>query len=214
MGESALACAEVSGDEGSEGPDTLSMSSPVATPAADAGGAVDQVRMVAVVTRHFDFIWRSLRRLGIAEDGVDDAAQEVFIVASRKIGLVLPKGERSFLFAIALRIAADARRTRRRHPDHGHREDLVDLADGTPAPDELLDRSRARALLDKMIEDLPLDVRAVFVLYEMEELSMAQIAELLHLPAGTVASRLRRGRELFRIALERYRLQTDRGGVR
>lgn len=215
MGVSALACAdETLGKSATESADPVSVVDPAAATGAGDAEPVDRTRVHGLVVHHFDFIWRSLRRLGIPSDAVDDAAQEVFIVASRKIGPVPKKGERSFLFAIALRIAADDRRTRRRHPDRAHQEEVPDMADGTPAPDELLDRRRARASLDRFIEELPLDVRAVFVLFEMEEISMVEIAELLHLPAGTVASRLRRGRELFRAALERYRIRAERGALR
>jgi len=66
-----------------------------------------------------------------------------------------------------------------------------------PLPDEELGDRRARAVLDGLLDALPADQRAVFVLHEIEELTMAEIAVALSLPPGTVASRLRRARELF-----------------
>ena len=76
--------------------------------------------------------------------------------------------------------------------------------------DELIDRTRARATLDAILAAMALEVRAVFVLYEMERATMAEIAALLDLPAGTVASRLRRGREQFQAAVRRLEARGGR----
>ncbi|MDX2091773.1 MAG: sigma-70 family RNA polymerase sigma factor [Kofleriaceae bacterium] len=78
------------------------------------------------------------------------------------------------------------RRARRRS---GRR--LIDLA---PSPAEVADRQRARAVLDRILDAMDDDLRAVFVLYELEELTMSEIANTLELTPGTVASRLRRAR--------------------
>src|ERR1043166_8592232 len=83
------------------------------TPDAAAGPAL----LRQVVAQHFDFLWRSLRRLGVPAASVDDAAQRVFLVAARKLGAVAPERTRAYLFAIALRIAAEDRRARRRRPE-------------------------------------------------------------------------------------------------
>jgi RNA polymerase sigma-70 factor, ECF subfamily len=172
----------------------------------------DAARIRRLVTSEFDFVWRSLRRLGVVESRAEDAAQEVFLVASRKIGPVAAGRERAFLFAIAVRVAADFRRSRRRHPDVGNADELLGLADAAPLPDEFIDRRQARAVMDALIQTLSSELRTVFVLYELEELSMIQIAELLDLRPGTVASRLRLGREQFEIAMARYLART--GGAK
>jgi RNA polymerase sigma-70 factor, ECF subfamily len=166
---------------------------------------VDSQRMRAVVDAHFDFIWRVLRRLGVPQAGVDDATQRVFVVAAAKIGPVPPQGERSFLFAVALRVASEERRARKRRPEDAVGEHCADIVDPSPSPEELVDRTRARAIVDSVLEDLPFDLRIVFVLFEMEEMSTREIARLLELPAGTVASRLRRSRELFQAAVQRLK---------
>ena len=172
-----------------------------APPAAAARGARG-ARAQAIVTEHFAFVWRSLLRLGVPRPDAEDALQQVFIVASRKLDALEPGRERAFLFSVALRIASRAHRTRQR------RREVLEAApaerpDPGPAPDELLDRARARAALDAILAAMPLELRAVFVLYEMERATMAEIAALLDLPAGTVASRLRRGREHFQAAVRR-----------
>jgi RNA polymerase sigma-70 factor (ECF subfamily) len=173
-------------------------------------GPADAARMSRLVSNHFDFIWRSMRRLGVAESGAEDAAQQVFLIASKKIGPVHEDRERRFLFAIALRVASAERRQRRRHPDGPSDED-VDIESGEPGPEELIDRKKARMVLDSILGELPLESRVVLVLHEMEDHTMAEIAKLLQLSPGTVASRLRRARELFDAALTRYRARSRRG---
>src|SRR6185437_3582772 len=149
----------------------------------------DEQRLSAMFNAHFDFIWRSLRRLGVPDGAVDDAAQEVFVVASRRLGAIEHGKERAFLFGTAVRVASDARRSAGRRRDAAGRDEAPESIDPAPAADELVDRKRARALLDDIIAALPDDARPVFVLYELEGLTMAEIAAVLAIPAGTVASR-------------------------
>src|SRR5882724_6039539 len=68
-------------------------------------------RLRAMMDNHFETVWRSLRRLGVPEAGADDAAQQVFVVASRRLDEITVGGERGYLLGIALRVASDARRT-------------------------------------------------------------------------------------------------------
>ena len=173
--------------------------------AADTDGldVTDEQRLTAMFNDHFDFIWRSLRRLGVPPAAVDDAAQEVFLVASRRLAAIERGKERAFLFGTAVRVASDARRSAGRRRDAAGADEPVDTADPMPSPAELVDRKRARALLDEIIASLPDDARPVFVLYELESMTMAEIANVLAIPPGTVASRLRRARELFESAIAR-----------
>ena len=163
-----------------------------------------EVRIRQLFDTQFDFVWRSLRRLGVPELTVDDATQEVFLVASRRLADIEAGRERSFLFATALRIASTTRRGLGRRGQHD--DEAVDsLVDPAPGPDEVADRQRARAVLDRVLESMDLDLRAVFVLYELEEMTMAEIAITLELAPGTVASRLRRAREAFQATVARLR---------
>ena len=75
--------------------------------------------------------------------------------------------------------------------------DLLGVADATANPEEQMDQRRARALLDQVLGFMPMDLRAVFVLFELEEMTMIEIATMSDLPPGTVASRLRRARQVF-----------------
>jgi RNA polymerase sigma-70 factor (ECF subfamily) len=163
---------------------------------------VDAARLRRIVDAHFDSLWRFLRRLGLSEADTDDAVQEVILVLARKLERVDAKSERSFIFSTAFRVASDMRKRvrRRRETDD---ELLTELATESPDPEASADSQRLAVLFDRVLSRLSLELRAVFVLYELEELTMAEIAQALQLPLGTVASRLRRGRETFeRLAAE------------
>jgi len=170
-------------------------------------------RLRALVDAHIDFIWRSLRRLGLSSADADDGVQKVFWVAARKLDAIEKGKERAYLFGTAQRVAHDVRRAASRRPETVTED--VDMADPAPGPEESADRRRTRAVLDEVLDGMPLEVRTVFVLFELEELSAPEIAALIDAPLGTVASRLRRGRELFRAAAARTQAQVAfHGGTR
>ena len=180
-------------------------------------GTAADAQLRTLVDGHFDFIWRSLRRLGVPSTDVDDCAQQVFLVASRKLADIQAGSERAFLFSTAMRVASDERRSRTRRREVLE-DDAREVLDPAPDPEEIADKARARALLDEVLDALPMDLRAPFVLFELEEMPTAEIAAVLSLPAGTVASRLRRAREEFQniVARTRSRAAHDarRGGQR
>ncbi|HEX6764447.1 MAG TPA: sigma-70 family RNA polymerase sigma factor [Polyangiaceae bacterium] len=169
----------------------------------DASKAPD-ARLTELLKAHFHAVWRAVRRLGVMEDVADDAAQEVFIVAARKLDSIEPGSELRFLYGIALRIAANARRARLNRREVGAEEALI-AASHALHGEALLERKRLRELLDVVLDELPDDLRTAFVLFELEGFSMREISAILEVPAGTVASRLRRGREAFQAAAERVR---------
>ena len=166
------------------------------TAPASTLGQVDEGRLRAIVEAHFDTLWRFLRRLGVPEGDVDDAVQEVILVLTRKLDGIARGSEKSFVLSTAFRVASDARRRvkRRREVEP---DPLHELASTGGDPEALLEKRQLTALFAQVLEQLPLEQRAVFVLYEVEDFTMAEIAQTLQVPAGTVASRLRRGRELF-----------------
>ena len=173
--------------------------------------ALAEDRLSTMFHHHYDFVWRSVRRLGVSPEAVDDATQEVFVVASRKLDSIEAGKEKAFLFGAALRVASDSRRARHRRRQSPS-DDLPELIDTTPAAGELVDQKRARELLDDLVNQLPEDTRPVFVLFELEGMTMAQIASCLELPAGTVASRLRRARELFAAHVARLEGRSTKHG--
>jgi RNA polymerase sigma-70 factor (ECF subfamily) len=176
--------------------------------------AANTARVRSVVDRHYDFVWRTLQYLGLPEASVEDAAQQVMCVMARRISEIEEGAEGSFLFATATRVAAEHRRSARRRPQVSEAFDLEQLEAATPGADELLDQRRAREVLAQVLDELPDDLRVVFVLFELEEMTMAAIATLLGIPPGTVASRLRRGRSAFQAAVTRIQAAARRGGGR
>ncbi len=163
--------------------------------------SIPDARLRGMIEEHFDVVWRTVRRLGVESEAIDDAVQQVFVVASRKLDLIELGGERRYLLGIAVRVAADARRThRRRREVH---DDETDRVDATPLQDDLLDCKRARELLDDALATLAPDLQTAFVLFELEGMSAPEVAEVVGVPLGTAASRLRRAREAFRETVER-----------
>ena len=179
---------------------------------AQAARRADGVTLGALFELHYDFVWRSLRRLGVAPDSVDDAAQEVFLIVARKLDRIVPGAEKAFLFGTSMRVASDARRARARRREDADGPEIIEAAwAGGPGLDELVEQKRARELLDLALDSMPLDVRAPFALFELEGMTMAEIAACTDTPPGTVASRLRRGREIFEALLKRAKARMDRG---
>ena len=170
----------------------------------------DERRLRAVIDEHADFIWRSLRRLGLPSDAAEDAAQRVFLVASQRLGGIAPGAEQAFLFRTAVHVASRARRAYIRRREDLHADPGVELVDSAPSTEELVDRHQARALLEQALDTMDLDARAVFILYELEGKPTAAIADILDLPAGTVASRLRRARKEFQAFIKRIEAAEQR----
>lgn len=165
--------------------------------------AADRTRQI--VAQHYDAIWRLVRRLGVDGAAVDDATQEVFLVAARRIDAIQLGSEHSFLYGTALRVAADHRRRQASRLEVTGLSAIDEAHHPGDDPGAALDQHRARALLDVVIAEMGDDVRDCFVLFELEGLEMKEIGAILAIPAGTVASRLRRAREEFSSIAKRLR---------
>jgi RNA polymerase sigma-70 factor, ECF subfamily len=162
-----------------------------------------------LVRAHFASIWRFLRRLGFEPHVIDDAAQDLFLVVLRKIDEVTPGNERAFLFGAAYRIARNLKLKNAREVPTDQL-DPESEAESVSA-EERLDGERARALLYRLLSELEESLRTVFVMYELEQMTMQEIADVLEVPHGTVASRLRRARDEFQARLERHRRRATGG---
>ncbi len=161
-------------------------------------------RVRALVDAHFDFVWRTLRYSGLNEADAEDAAQEVMCVLARRITDVVPGVERPFLFSTATRVAASWRRTARRRPE-ARDEDVDAIAAAGATVEELVDERRAYDVLQHVLQQMPIELRLVFVLYEIEELTTPAIAAMIGVSTGTTASRLRLARERFQQIVKRVR---------
>jgi RNA polymerase sigma-70 factor (ECF subfamily) len=156
-----------------------------------------------VYDEHFQFVWRSLRRLGVAEQDAKDVVQDVFIIVQRKLPEF--RGESkltTWLFGICMRVARDRRRLAHVRREVATGDDLGErLADEDVTG--MLERRQAAAILERILDDMPLEQRAVFTLFELEEKRCEEIAELLQIPIGTVYSRLRLARGVFQRGIQR-----------
>lgn len=165
-------------------------------------------RLRAMVEENFDVIWRALRGLGVPAELADDEAQRVFMIAAQKLDEVEPGRERAFLFATAMGVAANARRAVARRREVADADALERALDPAPDGERALELKQRRALLDEVLAEMPDDLRTVFVLFVLEGMQMPEIAELLGLAGGTVASRLRRARETFHAITKRVQARS------
>lgn len=174
-------------------------------PACDA----DEARAAAgtaaeVYARHADFVWASLSRLGVAHDDLPDQLQEVFLVVHRRLDSYDGTcAVTTWLFGICLRVASMWRRHRKRHP-----EDVTDTPperEDHRSPEGEYARRQAAVTLARALDALTPEKRAVFVMFEVDELSCDEIAEVLGVPKGTVFTRLRAARQQFEAIAARLR---------
>jgi RNA polymerase sigma-70 factor (ECF subfamily) len=135
-------------------------------------------RLRAMVDTHWGFLGRLVRNSGVPKADLDDARQQVYVVAAAELDDIRAGSERSYLAQTAVHVAARARgaRARAREVFDGGEHDVPDLGHG---PDDAVGRAPARRALDAILAGLGEDLRAVFVLYELEEMTMAEIASAL-----------------------------------
>lgn len=179
--------------------------------ATPAHSREDAAKLTELLRCHYPSVWRTLRRLGVAESHADDAAQEVFIILSRRLGDVRAGSERTFLLSCAIRVAANHRRTWAVRHEVADPQAIAAERDPQPTAEQLLDSKQLRQTLDRVLDGWPEDVRTAFVLFELEGLSVPEIAHVTEAKVGTVASRLRRARELFQGAAKRLRARAAGG---
>jgi RNA polymerase sigma-70 factor (ECF subfamily) len=142
---------------------------------------------------HRDFVWRVCRRMGVPDADLPDACQEIFFIVHRKLHELRQRASlRAWIVGISTRVAA-AHRRRASSVREIPVEKVPDVVTSEPATAQI-ERSEARALLDAILEELDDNKRAVFVLYELEQVPMAEIAESLGCPLQTAYSRLHSAR--------------------
>jgi RNA polymerase sigma-70 factor (ECF subfamily) len=157
-----------------------------------------------VYRRHVGFVWRSVRHLGVAEADAEDAVQDVFVVVHDKLSSFEGRSKiTTWIYGICLRVA-QARR-RRAHARHELVTDPDQLVGAAAVEDmsEAFERREAETMLDRILDTMPIEQRAVFTLFELDGSSCEEIAELTGTPIGTVYSRLRLARTAFRRATSR-----------
>jgi RNA polymerase sigma-70 factor (ECF subfamily) len=172
---------------------------------------------------HLAFVWRNLRRLGVPDSQVEDAAQDVFLVVHRRWNSFSPalSTVETWLFGIVLRVARNYRRSQQRRlawilPNSG-RDSLRETPALTDGPAEILAQREAVAVFERALAHLDEAKRTVFLLVDVEQLAVPQAATALGINLNTAYWRLRKARLAFRRALERVRAKEanpDWGGRR
>lgn len=164
--------------------------------------AARRERFRAVFERELDYVWTSLRRLGVQPRDLEDVAQEVFLHVYRKLGEYdSSRPVRPWLFAFAVRCASDWRRLAR------HRLELLGIEREPPSPDLAADqlaerRQNVELALDALAAVDP-ERRPVLILHDFDHCPMKEIAAALSIPLFTGYSRLRVAREEFTAAARR-----------
>jgi RNA polymerase sigma-70 factor (ECF subfamily) len=179
-------------------------------PGASGGLVIDD--WSAFYDAHFDFVWRSLRRLGVPRALLDDAAQEVFVVAFRRQHAFEGRSSiKTWLFGILWNRARELSRGVRRHPEEPLSDSLVLVYDA--AQERTVLQAEALRFVYRVLDELTPERRAALVMAEVEEMTAVEIAEVLAIPLNTVYSRIRLARRDFEAAVKRHRVR-ESGGLR
>ena len=171
-------------------------------PAGAASGRTSEQTIEQLVSLHYRFVWRVLRGFGLSPSDAEDAAQQVFMIATRKLDSIDPSRARSFVYGTAMHVANNARRGARRRREVPEDDDTERVAPSNRSPESQTELAEARTLLAEILAQLPEKSRRVLVLAEIEQLEVPEIASLEGVPVGTAASRLRVARQQFRVLLE------------
>jgi RNA polymerase sigma-70 factor (ECF subfamily) len=154
-----------------------------------------------VYEAHFEFVWRSARRLGVFDAALDDVVQDVFVTVYRRLGEFEGRSQlKTWIFGILRHHVRDMRRSMQRKPTEALATEPLDGSDG---PHECALRQQGTKLLHHLLGTLDDDLREVFVLAELEQMSVPEIASALSANVNTVYSRLRTARQEFDAALKR-----------
>ena len=164
-------------------------------------------RFSQVYDEHLDFVWRTVRRLGIAESGMEDAVQDVFVVVHRKLETFEERSSmKTWLFGIAHGVVRNHRRTaRRKRTDAAAASEVTpdELPDSKQSPFQRTADREGLLLVQSFLDSLDDDKRAVFILAELEQMPAPAIAEAVGTNVNTVYSRLRAARVQLEAAIAR-----------
>jgi RNA polymerase sigma-70 factor (ECF subfamily) len=148
----------------------------------------------------FEYVQRTLRRLGTDQSEVDDLAQEVFLVLHRRWAeFDQTRPLRPYLFGVAVRLALANQRKRAREVAMGN----IELGDDGPGPEEVLSNKQTRALVQAALKRIPLPRRTVLVMHELDRVPVTEVATTLSIPLFTVYSRLRKARKELKLETQR-----------
>ncbi len=176
---------------------------------SDAGAAVTRIYLA-----NADFVWRSLQRLGVRDADLDDVLQEVFVVVHQRLHTFDGTAKMTtWLFGICLRVVSAYRRRGFRRNETSVAEPPEPSDRTSASPEQDLATAESRRRLEALLDELDLEKRAVFVMFEVDEMPCEEIAQILGVPVGTVYSRLHGARKAFQKALARMQARDAREGL-
>ena len=189
-------------------------------PVADPADPLRQAELRRLYDSHFAFVWRNLRRMGVPAVLLEDATQDVFLVVHRRWSSFDAgwSSVETWLFGILLRVARNHRRALKRRAvwfvSSAEAKEATTqepaASSGEAGPADLAERREAVAILDRLLEALDDDKRAVLVLVDVEQLSVPQAAEALGANLNTTYWRLRAARRQFQRAVDRLQIAEAR----
>jgi len=156
-----------------------------------------------------DYVWNVVCRMGVPQSDAEDVVQEVFVTVYRRLGEFEGRAQlKTWVFSIAVHLVQHYFRTHARKP--GDRasakgteiQSLVDQRENGPA--NQVERRERYDALDRVLGQLDEGKRLVFVLAELEQLTLVEIGEVIGANPNTVATRLRAARQAFEKALARF----------
>lgn len=169
--------------------------------------AGQSLRFAEVYEQHFDFVWRSARRLGVPPASLDDVVQDVFVTVYRRLGEFEGRSQlKTWIFGVLRHTVRDLRRSMRRKPTEALEDEPYDAR---PGPHEAAVREQSTQLLHHLLGTLDDDHREIFVLAELEQMSAPEIAAAIEVNVNTVYSRLRAARQEFEAALKRAKSRDE-----
>jgi RNA polymerase sigma-70 factor (ECF subfamily) len=175
----------------------------------------DSLDLSTIHAEHADFVWLTLQRMGVRDADVEDLLQEVFVVVHRRLHTFDDSARMTtWLFGICLRVAAGYRRRAHFRMERvtGEVPEQATADEGSPESEAAAGEARAR--LGAVLDGMELEERALFVMFEIDEVSCEKIAEMLGVPVGTVYSRLHAARKSFQKALARFEAREATRGAR
>jgi len=163
--------------------------------------AVSKPQLAAVLVRDFPRVWRVARRMGLSVEQAEEATQEAFVVMLQKLDPIEPGKELAFLFSTVTNISLNLRRKAGFSREIPHAPELLERVANSATNLDLVEQKQAKELVDDILAKLSERLRVVFVLYELEQLTLQEISVILGIPLGTAGSRLRLAREAFQSEL-------------
>jgi RNA polymerase sigma-70 factor, ECF subfamily len=196
------------------GPLISSLFMPLRLDAMKVRKEAESLDLSTIHTEHADFVWLTLQRLGVRDADVEDVLQEVFVVVHRRLHTFDGSARMTtWLFGICVRVAAAYRRRAYFRREQAMAQIPEQATAEEASPEAAAQGREARERLHAVIESMDLEARALFVMFEIDEVSCEEIAEMLGVPLGTVYSRLHAARQAFQKSLARFEARESRLGV-